>query len=550
MLTYLSIHNYALINQLSIDFTKGFSAITGETGAGKSIILGALGLVTGNRADLSALKASHKKCVVEAQFSLKGYGVKDMFKELDIDYDEETIIRREILPSGKSRAFVNDTPVKLSVLSTLKTTLVDIHSQYQTLQLSDEEFQYTILDALAKQRAKVASYQRGLSTYHSLKKELKYLREEAQKSTEQYEYHVYLCTELENANLQVDEQKLIEAKLEKLTHIEDIKQYLAEALQIVMNEELGIQNQFYTLENKLQKIRSFSKEYEALHSRISSVKIELDDVISELASENEKVDFNPQELEELNDRLQLIYNLQKKHAVSSVVELQKIQQELAEKVARTQGANKHIQQKEQEIEEVACKLNALAHTITLGRQRVIPSLQKELIYLLSELGMPNAQFLIKVTPIEAYSTHGKDSLTFLFSANKGVNFGALKKVASGGELSRIMLSIKNILSKNKQLPTIIFDEIDTGVSGEVATKMASIMNTMGNYMQVITITHLPQIAAKSQQHYKVYKEEENEITTSNLTLLTYPERVAELAEMLSGKNYSESAVLHAKELLS
>ncbi|WP_440880770.1 DNA repair protein RecN [Tenacibaculum sp. C7A-26P2] len=550
MLTHLSIHNYALINYLSIDFTKGLSIITGETGAGKSILLGALGLVTGNRADLSSLKNTDQKCVIEAEFSLDGYGLATLFEELDVDYDDNTIIRREILPSGKSRAFVNDTPVRLSVLTTLKTNLLDIHSQHQTLEISDESFQYSILDALANNTAKIASYKRGLRKYNILKKELKIFQEEAKKSTEQYDYNLHLFNELEEASLQLGEQKILEDKLDKLNNIEDIKLNLSESLHMVINEEIGLQTQLNSLENKLQKISCYAKEYDELFSRISSLKIELDDVISELESENEKVDFNPLEIEELNDRLQLIYGLQKKHAVGSIDELLKIHENLSEKVSQVQGASDLIQKKENEIKEVANKLDELAKVIMSKRNKVIKPLQKELKYLLTELGMPNANFLIEVRESENYNSFGKDELIFLFSANKGGNFGELKKVASGGELSRIMLSIKNILSKNIQLPTIIFDEIDTGVSGEVSNKIADIMKDMANYMQVITITHLPQIAAQGEHHYKVYKGEKNGVTTSNLKLLNHEDRVLEIAEMLSGKDYSKSAIVHAKELLT
>lgn len=549
MLTHLKIHNYALINQLSIDFTKGLSIITGETGAGKSILLGALGLVMGNRADLSSLKNAEKKCIIEAQFLLDGYNLESVFEELDVDYEEETIIRREILPSGKSRAFVNDTPVNLSVLTALKVKLIDIHSQHQTLQLSDINFQFSILDALAKNQAKIASYKRGLRKYNGLKKELKELKDQAQKSTEQYEYNFHLFNELEEANLKVGEQKTLEEKIEKLNNIEDIKLNLSEGLQITVNEDLGIQTQLHSLESKLQKISSFSAEYEELTSRVSSIKIELDDIVTELESANEQVDFNPNEIEELNDRLQLIYNLEKKHGVATIEELQKIHESLSEKVAQVEGASENITKKESEIKAVAVKLDEVASLITKGRNKGIPKLQKELKYLLTELGMPNAQFLIEVKPSEIYTVNGKDELVFLFSANKGGNFGELKKVASGGELSRIMLSIKKILSSNIQLPTIIFDEIDTGVSGEVSNKIAKIMNDMGENMQVITITHLPQIASQGQQHYKVFKGEEKGVTTSNLKRLNYDERVAEIAEMLSGKDFSESALTHAKELL-
>ena len=550
MLTHLSIHNYALINQLTIDFTKGLSIITGETGAGKSILLGALGLVMGNRADLSSLKDTEKKCIIEAQFSVEGYALQELFEELDLDYEQETIIRREILPSGKSRAFVNDTPVTLSVLNALKTKLIDIHSQHQTMQLSDVSFQFSVIDALAKNQAKIASYKRGLRTYNKLRKELKALQEETEKSKEQYEYNLHLFNELEEANLKEGEQEILEEKLDKLNNIEEIKLNLSEALGVSINEEIGIQTLLNSLEGRLQKISSFSKQYEELANRVTSVKIELDDVVTELESANEEVEFNPNEIEELNDRLQLIYNLQKKHSASTIIELQEIHASLSEKVAQVEDAGGIVAQKEGEIKDVAKKLDEVAKMITTSRNKVIPKLKKELEYLLSELGMPNARFAIELLSSEEYLSNGKDNLQFLFSANKGGNFGELKKVASGGELSRIMLSIKKILSENIQLPTIIFDEIDTGVSGEVSNKIAKIMQDMSAHMQVITITHLPQIASKGVQHYKVFKGEEKGVTTSNLKLLSDDERIREIAEMLSGKDVSESALTHAKELLN
>ena len=549
MLTHLSIHNYALINQLSIDFTKGLSIITGETGAGKSILLGALGLVMGNRADLSSLKNAEKKCIIEAKFAVEGYNLQRLFDKLDVDYETETIIRREILPSGKSRAFVNDTPVNLSVLTALKTKLIDIHSQHQTMQLSDVSFQFSVIDALAKNKPKLASYQRGLKKYSGLHKELKSLLAETEKSKEQYEYNLHLFNEFEEAKLVDGEQKELEEKLERLNNIEEIKLNLSEALQISINEEIGIQSLLFSLENSLQKISSYSAKYQEIANRITSVKLELDDVVTELENENEEVDFNPNEIEELNDRLQLIYNLQKKHSVDSIKELQKIHESLSEKVAQVADAGTLIEAKQTEINDVAKKLDEVAAMITKSRTKAIPKLQKQLEFLLAELGMPNALFSIELNASTEYLSNGKDNLSFLFAANKGGNFGELKKVASGGELSRIMLSIKKILSENIQLPTIIFDEIDTGVSGEVSNKIAKIMQDMGVNMQVITITHLPQIAAKGLQHYKVYKGEENGVTTSNLKLLSYDERVVEIAEMLSGKDISESALTHAKELL-
>lgn len=550
MLTQLSIKNYALINELKIDFSSGLSIITGETGAGKSILLGALGLVLGNRADSSTLKDNSKKCIVEAKVSIANYNLREFFEEVDLDYEDHTIIRREILPSGKSRAFVNDTPVNLSILNDLRSNLIDVHSQHQTLSLSDTNFQFSVIDALAKNASKIESYKKGLIKLKNLKKQLEDLKTSQREANQQHDYNLHLFNELNDANLEIDEQEILEEKLEKLNNIEDIKINLSEALEISINEEIGLQTLLNTLENRLSKISSFSKEYKDLSDRITSVKIELDDIVSELEDENENVEFNPNEAEELNYRLQLIYNLQKKHYVNSNKELLEILEELSNKIIAVESSEEVINQKESEIKEVEQKLNDLAEKISKARQKVIPSLQSALQSLLSDLGMQNARFSIKVNLKDSYFSNGKDELQFLFSANKGGSFGELKKVASGGELSRIMLVIKKILSENISLPTIIFDEIDTGVSGEISNKIATIMQQMSKQMQVITITHLPQIAAKGNNHYKVYKEDINNTTTTNLRLLSPDERIVEIAEMLSGKEFSETAITHAKELLN
>ena len=550
MLTQLSIKNYALINELKIDFSSGLSIITGETGAGKSILLGALGLVLGNRADSSTLKDNSKKCLVEAKVSIANYNLREFFEEVDLDYEDHTIIRREILPSGKSRAFVNDTPVNLSILNDLRSNLIDVHSQHQTLSLSDTNFQFSVIDALAKNASKIESYKKGLIKLKNLKKQLEDLKTSQREANQQHDYNLHLFNELNDANLEIDEQEILEEKLEKLNNIEDIKINLSEALEISINEEIGLQTLLNTLENRLSKISSFSKEYKDLSDRITSVKIELDDIVSELEDENENVEFNPNEAEELNDRLQLIYNLQKKHYVNSNKELLEILEELSNKIIAVESSEEVINQKESEIKEVEQKLNDLAEKISKARQKVIPSLQSALQSLLSDLGMQNARFSIKVNLKDSYFSNGKDELQFLFSANKGGSFGELKKVASGGELSRIMLAIKKILSENISLPTIIFDEIDTGVSGEISNKIATIMQQMSKQMQVITITHLPQIAAKGNNHYNVYKEDINNTTTTNLRLLNPDERIVEIAEMLSGKEFSETAITHAKELLN
>jgi len=550
LLASITIKNYALINELHIDFSSGLSIITGETGAGKSILLGALGLVLGNRADSSTLKNTNKKCVIEAIVSIHSYNLQDFFETEDIDYETNTILRREILPSGKSRAFINDTPVTLLVLTALRARLIDIHSQHQTLQVSDQEFQFQLLDAVANNKSKLASYQSGLASYTKEKKKLEEIQHAQRETHLQYDYNSHLYSELFEAKLIEDEQELLEEKLEKINNVEEIKQNLSEALQISTDENIGIQNLLYSLEQKLTKIDSYSKEYQELSDRISSVKIELDDIIGDLESAFEQVDFNPSEATQLNDRLQLIYNLQKKHYVNSISELLTIQSALLLKVNTVENAEQSILDQETIVKGIANKLDAVALKISEARSKIILKLSKQLADILADLGMPHARFQIKNTPSENYYKNGKDSLEFLFSANKGGQYGELKKVASGGELSRVMLAIKKILSENSQLPTIIFDEIDSGVSGEISNKMAHIMSQMSRKMQVITITHLPQIAAKGNQHYKVYKEEVNHITTTNLKQLSEDERIVEIAEMLSGKSISDSALTHARELLN
>ncbi|MDG1510005.1 MAG: DNA repair protein RecN [Flavobacteriaceae bacterium] len=550
MLSSISIKNYALINELHIDFSSGLSIITGETGAGKSILLGALGLVLGNRAELSTLKNTTKKCVVEAVVGIDKYNLKDFFETEDIDYEPNTILRREILPSGKSRAFVNDTPVTLSVLTLLRARLIDVHSQHQTLQVSDQQFQFQLLDAVASNDSNLTSYKSELAKYISEKNRLEEIQLAQREATLQYDYNAHLYNELLEAKLIEDEQELLEEKLEKINNVEEIKQNLSEALQLATDDTIGIQNLLYSLEQKLAKISMYSKEYQELSDRISSVKIELVDIIGEIETANESVDFNPSEADQLNDRLQLIYNLQKKHYVNSISELLTIQSTLSEKVSRVENSEQLLAEQEAIVEEIANKLDIIALKISDARNKIIPKLSKQLENVLADLGMPHARFQIQNTLSENYYKNGKDVLQFLFSANKGGQYGELKKVASGGELSRVMLAIKKILSENSQLPTIIFDEIDSGVSGEISNKMAHIMSQMSQKMQVITITHLPQIAAKGNQHYKVYKEEVNNITTTNLKQLSEDERIVEIAEMLSGKNISDSALIHARELLN
>lgn len=550
MLTNLSIKNYALIDNLSVNFRDYLSTITGETGAGKSILLGALGLVLGKRADISTLKDVAKKCIIEAKFLISNYQLEGFFEENDIDFENETIIRREISPSGKSRAFVNDTPTTLQVLQDLSEKLIDVHSQHQTHQLSDVNFQFQIIDALAGNAAKIESYKRGLKLFTQLTKALNELKKNQATATQNYEYNLHLYEELKKAKLQTDEQEVIEQSLDKLNNIEEIKLNLSEAQALALNDEIGLQTLLNSFLASIYRISSFSNEYQMLYQRILSVKIEFDDIAGEIENFNENVDFDPLELQKLNDRLQLIYNLQKKHAVTTIAELLQKQEELSVKVDAVENSSAAISEKESEINNVAEKIDKLAKSIFDERKKAIPTLVSKLENSLENLGMENTRFNFNIRHTKQYFQNGKDELQLFISANKGANFGELKKIASGGEMSRIMLSVKAILSEYLKLPTIIFDEIDTGVSGDVSQKMAEIMQQMSVNMQVITITHLPQIAAKGKQHYKVYKQDiENNIVT-RLKELTESERIDEIAEMLGGKEISKTAIEHAKQLLN
>lgn len=550
MLTNLSIKNYALIENLSVNFKDNLSIITGETGAGKSILLGALGLVLGKRADSTTLKDAENKCIIEAQFSIGNYNLISFFKENDIDFETETIIRREILPSGKSRAFINDTPTTLQVLLALSELLIDVHSQHQTLALADVNFQFQIIDALANNAAKIESYKRGLLLFNKINKELATLKATQAQAQEQYEYNVHLYKELNLAKLIIDEQEVHEQALDKLNNIEEIKLNISEALAIALNEEVGLQALLTAFTQNLSKIATYAPEFKELYDRVLAVKIEFEDIATEVESLNENVDFDASELERVNDRLQLIYNLQKKHQVNTITELLEIQEALSVKVDAVENSSALIKAKENELKEVSDKIDVLAKNISNERQKAIPILIHKLESALANLGMENTRFSIKINHTKQYFQNGKDELKFLISANKGANFGELKKIASGGEMSRIMLTVKAILSEYLKLPTIIFDEIDTGVSGDVSQKMAEIMQKMSENMQVITITHLPQIAAKGKQHYKVYKEDIDNNIVTKLKKLTENERVDEIAEMLGGKNITSTAIEHAKQLLN
>jgi DNA repair protein RecN (Recombination protein N) len=550
MLLSLSIKNYALIESLETDFSNQFSVITGETGAGKSILLGALGLVLGNRADLSSLKDKEQKCIIEANFFISNYNLKPFFEENDLDYEDKTIIRREILPSGKSRAFINDSPVNLQELQALSTFLLDIHSQQQTRELTEEAYQLEILDAVANNKDIISNYQKVLTSFKNKQKEVKQMIAEKEALEKEHEYHSFLLNELLTANLTNGEQEILEQELEQLSNVEFIKENFEKVLAIANEEQIGVLVNLKEIKLSLQKLSTFSPNYAKLNERLISSLLELEDVFNECFQNNEKILANPEQLELVNTKLQTIYNLQKKHQVDSIEKLLTIQNELDSKVMKVDDLEITIQKSQKELEKITLEINVIANKITENRKNAIPKLIDKIKHILSQLGMAEANFEFQVNQTASYFSNGKDEVVLLFSANKGTNFGLLKKVASGGEMSRIMLAIKAILANYSKLPTIIFDEIDTGVSGEIAIKMGKIMKEMSKTMQVFAITHLPQIAAKGNVHYKVIKRSLGETTISELLLLSPEERIQQIAEMLSGKDVSESALHHAKALLN
>ncbi len=551
MLASLSIKNYALINHLEINFQNGFSIITGETGAGKSILLGALSLILGKRADLSSLKNKEKKCIIEGEFLIDTFNLQSFFEANDIDFEENTIIRREILPSGKSRAFINDTPTTLSVLSTLSEKLIDVHSQHQTLQLADASFQFLIIDALAKNTKVIDSYKKLLKTYKSLTIELQEVLTHQAEAKNQYDYNSFLLNELVEADFKLDEQQFLENTLEELNHIEEIKSNLVEASQLSNKEDVGLSEGLRKYAATLQKLSSFSKTYNELSDRVSSLKIDFEDIVNELEkASSESLEGGSKDIDYYNDRLQLLYALQNKHQISTIDELVVKQEYLTKIVSTVDNAEEIVEAKKREIAIIEKKLNEYSTTIHNNREKAIPKLIKQLENLLKQLEMPNTTFKIDLLKKDEFLSNGKNELDFLISTNKSNSYESLKKIASGGEMSRIMLAVKSILCNYSNLPTVIFDEIDTGVSGEVSNRIATVMMNMSTNMQVIAITHLPQIAAKGEHHYKVFKTEEKNETITNVKLLTSSERIQELAEILSGKDTSDSAITHAKQLLN
>jgi len=545
----LSIRNYVLIRELEIEFHDGLSIITGETGAGKSILLGALGLLTGQRADCSALLDASKKCYVEGAFDVNTTDWKKYFDANELEYEPETVIRREISAEGKSRAFINDSPVNLSVLKELGAQLIDIHSQHHNIYLQSPVFQLEILDRYSQQTNEVSEYSRSYSQYRKLQAELEELKEAANNQRSELDYHRFRYNELEIANLREGELETLEEEMKALTHAEDIKTGLAQVNAILDADELSVVQMLKSALSTLSKLQNVFQPAENFWSRIESSLIELRDIAEEAEHIAEATELNPERLEDVKSRLDLLYSLQQKHRISSVQELIAIRDELAVKISEINDFDTRIEQLQTAAAQNFEQLEAMAANISNKRTQAIPVIEEHILALLVQLGIPNAVFKVDLQPSGQFSSTGSDTVRFLFSANRQMNLNELSKVASGGEISRLMLSIKAAISEKIALPTLIFDEIDSGVSGEIAGKMGNILENMAKFVQLVNITHLPQIAAKGKHHYKVYKEDDGLESRTKVSKLTFDERITEIAKMLSGEKLTDAALENAQRLM-
>ena len=549
-MTKLKIKNFVLIDNLEVDFNEGMTCITGETGAGKSILLGGLSLVLGKRADLSSLHDVSRKCVVEAIFQISFYNLKHIFDENDIDYQEETILRREILPKGKSRAFINDTPVNLNVLEEVSLKLIDIHSQNDTSSLLKNEYQFQVLDALANNQMILEEYKQNLLSFKEINKEFLSTKALKEKSIDDYEYKKYLYEELDATHLELGIEERLEDELSILNSVELIQNSMNKTIQSLEAESYGIIDQLKDLQRNNQEISNKSNQFEELFNRVKGSTIELEDISEEYKKIFNSLEVNPQKTEDLKRQIDNLNKLFFKHKVGSVEELLLIKEEINSFLENSINLDDKLNSIEQEIRKRKISLKEQCLKLSENRKKVISVLEKELKRLVSKMGMDQANFKIELSTSEDFLFNGSDILSFEFSANKGHDFKILKKVASGGELSRIMLAIKTLLSRFKKLPTIIFDEIDTGVSGKISDNIAEIMANLGSSMQVFTITHLPQVAAKGDHHFKVEKKTEGDKSLTKLSYLNTKQRIDEIAMMLSGNKITDTAIAHAKQLMN
>ncbi len=550
MLQSISIQNYALIDTLDITFDKGFSVITGETGAGKSIILGAIGLLLGQRADVKAIKRGASKCVIEAHFNISSYQMQSFFEENELEYDSnECILRRELQATGKSRAFINDSPASLILMKELGEQLIDVHSQHQNLLLNKENFQLNVLDALAGDEKELSDYKEAYQSYRKVAEELSILTELEEKSKADEDYVRFQLDQFDEAKLVEGEDAELKKEEEILSHAEEIKEGLYSTEQILLGDEGGLLSNLKKIAGTL---RSLKERYNAagdLSDRVDNLSIELKEVARDLTREQENIEVDPGRLDFVNERLNLIYTLEKKHHVSTLEELIQVQEEFRARLNALSSFGEQIEVLQKQKEALYGKAEKAMLLLTKKRTQAARKVEHEMQSRLIPLGMPNVRFQVRIIPKANFDATGGDNVGFLFSANKNATLQNISSVASGGEIARVMLSLKAMIADATQLPTIIFDEIDTGVSGEIADKMAEIMKEMGSCMQVISITHLPQIAAKGKVHYKVYKQDNETSTSSNIRRLKQEDRIEEIAHMLSGATLTEAAMNNAKELL-
>jgi len=549
MLVKLFVQNYALIKELDVELENGLTIITGETGAGKSILLGALSLILGTRADTTVLLDKNEKCIVEGTFHIDEYDLSEFFQANELDYESVTTLRREINPAGKSRAFINDTPVTINLLKEIGEHLIDIHSQHQTLMLNDNSFQLNVIDSFAGTTKLLKSYRHSYAAYRKLKKEYNQLKESYEKNKADMEYFQHQISQLEDAKLKNGEQEELEAEQELLEHAEEIKVTLAALTSLFSSDDASILKLLREAKNNLAKIKSFLPGGETIYSRTESSLIELDDIYSEIDKLAASVEADPEKLARVNERLDQIYSLIQKHKVTNLTELIARTQELKDHLITLVSSDERINELESLLNTEENKLKSASEEISSKRKKVIPDIEVKITDLLKQLGMPNAKFRIDISTSPEFKPNGIDNADFLFSANKQIAPENLSKIASGGELSRVMLSLKSLLSKNNNLPTIIFDEIDSGVSGEVADKVGQILAGMGKYMQVVNITHLPQVASRGTKHYHVYKDDTADSTITKVRLLSNDERILEVARLLSGSEVTETAMKNARELL-
>ncbi|MBP9017504.1 MAG: DNA repair protein RecN [Paludibacteraceae bacterium] len=549
MLKTLHISNYALISEININFSSGFSVITGETGAGKSIIIGALSLILGQRAESRFIKEGEEKAVVEAEFDIKDYRLEHFFEKNELDYQpEQCIIRREITSSGKSRAFINDTPVSLQVLREISAKLIDIHSQHENLLLSDDQYQLQVVDNMAQNISILKQYQLHFTQWKNLQTQLYHLQKTADKQLSELDYMKFQFQQLEAAHLSENEQNELEMELETLSHTEEIKQELQKAGFLLTDEQMSLALLKEAID-AVGRIKNYISEGENWHERLESVYIELKDIAQEIINLEERIDFQPERLQWIEQRLNEIYSLEKKFKLNSISELLLLKEKLKAELQHIESYDEEIETLQKKIAESYENVQLQAELLTKSRSNAIEPIENFLKEQLSRLGMPNIRFKIEITEAGEFSETGKDMVQFLFSANKNQSLQPVAQIASGGEVARLMLSIKSLMAHRAGLPTIIFDEIDTGVSGEIAHRMAEIMKDMSKNMQVIAITHLPQIAAKGNRHYRVFKDDSGETTLTHISELGKEERILEIAQMLSAENVTEVALGNAKELL-